>query len=180
MTRYDLREYRKALWFRLRAWFRLGFSVFVAVLLSSTIIGVYQQVSAGKFGLTQAIGDGLVLFILALFTFIVLFMPPPAVEMVVDEVGVHLIFDCLAPDVRPWGSARTRIRGRFTSGANDSISRGQPVWSIYGPLGGVSEPFVPYPAFQELLSAAKAHGFVMTETSGHSGWTLFTLAPGTR
>ncbi len=180
MTSYNLREYRTALWFRLRAWFRIGFSVFVAVMVAGVVYGIYRQVSAGKFGSMQVIGDGLIFFILGLFLLVVLLMRPPAVEFVVDEVGVRLVFDSGAPDVRPWGSERTRIRGRFTAGANDSISRGQPVWSVYGPYGGLSESFVPGPAFQELRSAAKVHGFVMTESSGPPGWTLYTIAPATR
>ena len=180
MTSYDLREYRTASWFRLRARFRIGFSVFVAVLVAAAVYGIYGQVSTAKFGSMQVIDAGLVFFILGLFVLVVLLMRPPAIELVVDEAGVRVVFDSGAPDVRPWGSARTRFRGRFTAGANDSVSRGQPVWSVYGPFGGFSESFVPGAAFQEFRSAAKACGFVMTERSGRPGWTLYTIAPATR
>lgn len=180
MTSYDLGECRKAAWFRLRGRFRIGLAVFVAVLMAGAVYGVYGMVNAGRFGSMQLVGTGLIFFIIGLFILVVLLMRPPAVKFEIDEAGVRLDFDRGAADVRSWTSARTRIRGRFTTGATDSVSHGQAIWSVYGPFGGFSESFVPGSAFEELRSTAKVHGFVMTERSGRPGWTLYTIAPASR
>lgn len=176
MTSYSLREFRTNSWFRFIAWLRIGLAVAMAVLLAGETYGIYVKVTAGRLGSTQVIGTILIFLICGLILSITMFMRPPAVELVISEVGVCLVLDNGVKDFRPWESPRTRIRGRFTAGADDFISRGQPVWSIYGPMGGLSESFIPGPAFEVLLSTAKAHGFYVTETSGHPGWTLYTIA----
>jgi len=48
MSRYDLKEYQSLPWVRLLFWFRIGFAVFVAVLIGSTIYGAYERVAAAS------------------------------------------------------------------------------------------------------------------------------------
>lgn len=175
MATYDLREYRALPWFRILFWFRIGFGVFIAALLFLILFGIYHQIETDSFGPMRAVGAGFVFLILGLLLLLAALMGPPAARLQVDEVGIRFEYARGRADSRTWESPRMKIQGRFTRGADDIISGGRPVWSIYGRFGGFSETFVPASAFEEMRASAEAHGFVMTESIGHPGWTLFKL-----
>jgi hypothetical protein len=175
MPSYSLREYRTLPWVRFLLWFRVAFSLFLAVLTAWTAYEVYAQVMGSRFSLDNLTGSILIFLIVGLFAFWMVFMRPPALELAIDETGVRLDYERGTPDTRRWNDALTRFRGRRTDGVSDSISRGKPLCSIYGRLGGLSESFIPAPAFEELVAMANAHGFVLSERSGRPGWTLYSL-----
>lgn len=175
MSWYDLREYRTLPWVRTLFWFRVGFSVFVAILLGSTVYGVYKQATAAQLSFPGLIGDGLIFLILGLFTCLLILMRAPATTLLIDEAGIRLEFGRGSPDVRTWSQGKTMFRGRYTGGIADSVSRGRSLWSVYGRFGALRETFIPKAAFDDLVSAAKSHGFTLSERMGRPGWTLYTI-----
>ena len=175
MSRYDLREYHPLTWVKFLTWFRLGFSVFVVVLCASTVYGVYTQATSTKLSVVQLIGAALVFVILGLFGFLMVLVRSPATSLIIDETGVRLEFKRGPPDVRLWIRESTVFRGRYTTGVSDSVSRGNPLWSIYGRLGAIPESFIPGAAFDNLVQAAKSHGFTVRERRGRPGWILYTI-----
>ncbi len=175
MSRYDLRSYKAMTWARFQKWFRLAFSVFLILVTAWVAYGAYIQAAKGMLSPLTLVGIVLILLVLALFTFVVAAMRPPAVDLTLDEDGFRLDFERGSPDVRSWQDWQTRLRGRYTPGARDSISAGQPLWSVYGRFGALTESFIPGPAFDELVTMAKAHGFALSEQSGRPGWTLYSL-----
>lgn len=175
MSRYDLRAYKTMTWVRFRKWFRLAFSGFLALVTAWIVYGAYVQSADGALSSFKFVGLALILLILALFIFVVAAMRPPAVELTVDAHGLRLYFEHGSPDVRSWQAEQMRLRGRYTHGVRDSVSAGQPLWSVFGRFGALTESFIPGPAFDELVSTAKAHGFELSEKSERSGWTLYAL-----
>ena len=175
MSQYNLRAYRRLPWVRFVFWFRIAFSVFLAIASAWIVYGIYHQTIDATLSFLNLIGFVLILLILGLFVFVMVAMRPPAVELAIGESGVRLEFERGSPDIRPWSEVRTRFRGRYTGGVSDSISHGQPLWSVYGRFGALSEAFIPKPAFDELISVSKAHGLELNEKSGRPGWTLYSL-----
>jgi hypothetical protein len=153
----------------------LAFGAFVAILIFGTGYGFYGQIVSGGLGAPQVAGAEVIFFIRALFVIVVALLGPPAIELVIDAESVRFSYERGSPGVRLWGAARTSIRERYFPGADDSVPRGQPVWSVYGPAGGFSETFISGTAFEELVSTARAHGHAMSERSGRTGWTLYTI-----
>ena len=175
MSRYDLKEYQSLPWVRLLFWFRIGFAVFVAVLIGSTVYGAYERVAAAEQSLLSLIGFVLISLILGLFVFVLLMMRPPATALTIDGEGVRLEFARGSTDVRRWNQPMTSFRGRYTLGVSDSVSRGQPLWSVYGRIGALPESFIPKSAFDELVLACESHGFGITRRDGRPGWTLYAI-----
>lgn len=174
MTRYELSEYRKLPWARFMRWFRVGLATFAVILLADSAYGFYHQFTAGT-DLLHNVGAGLIFFILAMFLAVAILMRSGADAMTIDETGVRLEYQRGAPVVRSWGSSRPKLRGRRTDGAKDSISRGKPLWSVYGPQGGLSETFIPESAYRELVQTAQRHGLQFTERAGRPDWFLYTI-----
>jgi hypothetical protein len=172
---YDLRQYAAMPWFKFRRAVRLGMSVGFVLLIIWDVTDVYRQLVDGSGNALGFIGAGVILLILSFLLFVALMMRPPALELTIDDEKVCLEFNRGPPDVRYWKADGVTFRGRYTAGASDLISKNQPIWSLYGRLGGLSESFIPREAFDELQTRARALGFRFTEESGHPGWRLYSL-----
>lgn len=175
MSRYDLLEYRKLPWVRYVRVFRVAFAVFLVAVSVWVALGVLTQAVNANLDSIKIVGSALIFMILGLFLFVVSAMRPPAISISIDQSGVRLEFRRGPPDLRTWSGRRTKFRGRYTTGASDSISNGHPLWSVYGRFGGLTESFIPGSAFRELVSEAEGHGFRRREWSGRPGWVLYAL-----
>ncbi len=175
MTRYDLSEYAD-LGRSLHRGARWGFGTFALVSLALVSYGVYQSEVGPGLNLIHLVGIVLVYFILGLFLFIALAFRLPARALEIDDTGFRLEFEHGAPYVRKWNDPRLRITGERTRGAGDSLSRGRPRWSVYGPMGGFSESFIPEAAFDQILRESQRRNFLFAERAQtRPGWYLYTL-----
>jgi len=175
MPRYDLREYRGLPRVKYVAWFRLAFTVFLGLLLLWTFYGTYIQSTDGMLDAVRLTGVILVFIILGLFGFVVAAIRPQAVDLTIDASGVRLDYLHGSPYVRSWEEPRTRLQGRYTIGDSARAYGGQPICSVFARFGALTESFVPKAAYDELVSMATSHGFVLTERDERQGWILYSL-----
>jgi hypothetical protein len=101
----------------------------------------------------------------------------PAARLVVDGNGIHLIYRSGQPYSQDWSDPNIIIRGRWTPGVRDIISRGRPLYSIYGRYGGFTETFIPEVAFRDVKTRSESRGLILAERTGHREWKLFTISP---
>jgi hypothetical protein len=175
MTYYDLEMFRVVPWVRFIRYLRIGSAIFAVVALSLSAYSVFRQAVGPGLDSLDIQGASLIFLILGLMLLYAFLMRPGARSLTIDETGIRLEFRRGPPDVRPWSNPRFRIRGRWTNGVRDGVSRGRPLWSIYGPYGGFSESFVPQTAYNDLVLEAGRHGLRVIERSGRPGWTLYTI-----
>lgn len=156
-------------------WFRVGLGAFAVVLLAIVTRGVYEQAVAGQLDSTRLVGAILIFFIIGLMLFIVAALRSPAVRMVVDVEGLRLVYRSGKPFSQDWNDPGIDLRGRWTLGVRDTISRGKPRYSVYGRLGGLTESFIPEGAFRDLMAWARGRGLHRTDRPGNPGWNLYRL-----
>jgi hypothetical protein len=177
MTQYDLSESLDPRWAGVMLGLRIGMGVFAIVLLATTSYGVFRMAAGPGLDLLHDVGTGLIYFILSLFLLVAIIMRPAATGLLIDETGVRLQFKRGPPDVRLWNDAKLRLVGRRTDGVDDFISRGRPLWSIYGRFGGLTETFIPRAAFDDLVHRSDDLHLVRGEKTGRNGWFLYEIKP---
>jgi hypothetical protein len=175
MARYDLRDANNFAWVLFQRWFSLGLRVFV-VLMGIAIAYDGYHVIAIRAPIIQFVALGFLLWVWSLFAWISFRFRPPASYLTIDESGMRLDYNRGSPDIRSWRDARLRIRGRRTDGVKDSISRGKPLQSVFGPRGGYQESFLPRAALDELFQEAKRHGLGVSERFSRPGWTVYIIS----
>ena len=172
---YDLVAANQFGWVRGVKWFRIGLATFAVVLTALVAEGVYKKAVAGQLDSAHLVGAVLSFVILGLFLFVCAALRSPAVRLSLSDEGVRLIYRRGGPYLRRWDDPSIVIRGRWTEGVQDTISRGKPRYSVYGRFQGLTESFVPEEAFRALRAQAKARSLYLTEHSGNPGWTLYQL-----
>ena len=164
------------LWVRRAWWTRTGFAVFSGVVLLWIGAAVVQMDLSHQITTTQVMGAALIFWILGMFAFTAARIRLPASELVIDDTGVHLLRDNGNDDLRRWKDTKLLARGLRTEGVRDSVSHGQPRFSVYGRTGALSATFIPRAAFDELIRVGEAHGFERTDRPGRRpGWALWQL-----
>lgn len=175
MTRYDLRESNNFAWAHFQRWFSLGLRVFV-ILMGVVIAYHGYQVITTSSPAIQFVALGLLLWVWSLFAWMAFSFRRAASFLTIDDAGIRLDYSRGSPGARQWGDAKLRIRGRRTDGVMDSISRGKAIQSIFGPLGGFQESFLPRSALDELFHEARRRGLTVSERPGRHGWMLYLIS----
>lgn len=175
MASYDLRDSNNFGWVRFQRWFSLGLRAFVVVMAVAIAYDAYLVATARQTVL-DFVALGFLLWVWSLFFWIALNLRPPAESITIDDQGIRLDFSRGHADIRQWGDPKVRVRGRQTDGVGDSISRGVPLQSVFGPRGGFQETFLPRPALVEVFEKARGHGLAVSIVPGRPGWSRYIIS----
>ena len=178
MTDYDIRAFQRILWVRITFCARVAFVVFGVTALAWTSLNVYSQLRGGGFGALQLFVTVFLFLIPAIFLYIGIRTRTGATDLVIDATGVSLRYAHGRPESRTWSDPKIRIRGRWTAGAQDIVSRGKPMWSVFGLRNSMAEAFLDRTTFARLVAAAKEHGLTLMEepNAKQADWTIYWLA----
>jgi hypothetical protein len=176
LTQYDLREFQALPQVRLRTGFRIGLPfVVVAVAALAVYLGyldfaVRPEPSVGLFTTV------LLVLICGMVLWMNVSMRAGATSLTIDESGLRLAFARGPPDLRPWDNPKFLIRGRRTAGVPGKKGASVPLWSVFGPQGGLSESFIPSGAFEEIVRVSEARGYTLREVRSAQGWVLYRIS----
>ncbi|MGA9839095.1 MAG: hypothetical protein WBF81_07475 [Thermoplasmata archaeon] len=175
MTDYDLREFQKLRWVRFVIWFGIGLRVFVVLFGVWFLYGSYLMFVRGGVSSLALVGIVLISWIWAMFLFLALTWRGQATSITLNQDMISIKFERGGVYARRWESPKLVIRGRKTEGAADFISAGQPLRSVYGRWMGLTESWIPAPAFRDLVEHSRFHGMDYRESRGRAGWVLYVM-----
>jgi hypothetical protein len=177
MTQYDLTEFRWVGPIQFNLTFAVGLGTFAIAAITWLTYGVYVMTTGGALDPLQLVGTLGLYIIFAMFLSVALMTRTPAVRLEINDFGVRLAYKRGRPYARNWNESRLTLHGRRKSDVAPSGSSVQPLWSIYGRFGGLTESFIPKVAFEDLVRHAQAHNLRLSERPGHPGWVLYTIKP---
>ncbi len=174
---YDLTESNRFGWVTGIRSAMLGLRAFTVVLLGDISYGVYLMARSTGLDSAHLVGVPLLYFCGGMLLLVSVRYRPPAVRLMLDDSGIHLIYHRGKQYFQGWSDPDFVVRGRWTPGVRDAISRGRPLYSIYGRFGGLTETFIPEVAYSDLKTQSESRGFILAEPPGNRGWTLWAISP---
>jgi len=174
---YDLTESNRFGWVIGLRLTILGLGAFAVLLLGWVGYGTYLRANSTGFDSAELVGLPALYFCIGMMLIIPALYRAPAAQLIVDDSGIRLNYSRGKPYSQVWSDPNIAVRGRWTPGVRDSISRGRPLYPIYGRFGGLTETFIPEAAYRDLKAWSESRGLILAEPPRNRGWTRYSISP---